>query len=105
MNPCCAIALFKLPNPTKPTRVLDQIVNITFFHVQSIWLKEVREYLKIRQILNAMMLPHKQKLARKVKPFTMKDGMFYKFGCDNNLKQNLEEVIVIFKEVHERTIR
>lgn len=66
----------------------------------------MREYLKIRQILNAMMLPHKQKLARKVKPFTVKDGMFYKFGCDNNLKQCLilEEVIVIFKEVHEGTI-
>jgi hypothetical protein len=82
MNPCCAIALLKLPNPTKPTRVLDQIVNTTIFHVQSIWLEEVREYLKIGQILNVMMLPHKQRMARKVKPFTMKDGVFYKFGCE-----------------------
>jgi hypothetical protein len=54
MNPCCATALFKLRNPTKPTRVLDQIVNTTIFHLQSIWLKEVREYLKIGQILNAI---------------------------------------------------
>ncbi len=49
----------------------------------------MREYLKIGQILNAMMLPHKQRLARKVKPFTTKDGVFYKNGCNNKLKQFL----------------
>jgi hypothetical protein len=36
----------------------------------------------------------------------MKDGVFYKYGCDNKLKQCLilEEVLVIFKEIHEGTI-
>jgi hypothetical protein len=48
---------------------------------------------------------HKQRLARKVKPFTVKVGVFYKFGCDNKLKQCLFlEVLVILKKVHEGTI-
>jgi hypothetical protein len=40
-----ANALSRLPNTTKPTRVLDQTIDVTLFMLQPIWLEEVKNCL------------------------------------------------------------
>jgi hypothetical protein len=40
-----ANGLSKLPNSIEPTEVSNQIVDVTLFHMQLVWLKEVKEFL------------------------------------------------------------
>jgi hypothetical protein len=39
-----ADALFRLPNTTKPTRVLDQTIDVTLFMLELVWLEKVKNY-------------------------------------------------------------
>jgi hypothetical protein len=40
-----ASGLSKLPNSIEPMGVFNQIVDVTVFHMQLVWLKEVKEFL------------------------------------------------------------
>jgi hypothetical protein len=33
-----------MPNTTRPTKGANQIIGVTLFHVQLIWLKEIKEF-------------------------------------------------------------
>jgi hypothetical protein len=48
-------------------------------------------------------LDQKQKLARKVKPFTLKKGTMYKVGQDNKMHKCLttSKAHIVLKELHE----
>jgi hypothetical protein len=52
-------------------------------------------------------LNQKQKLARKVKPFILKEGTMYKVGQDNKMHKCLttSETYIVFKELHEGVAR
>jgi hypothetical protein len=39
--------LFRLPNSSEPLGVLDKIVDALLFYVDTIWMQEVKTYLKI----------------------------------------------------------
>jgi hypothetical protein len=47
-------------------------------------------------------LVQKQKLVKKVKPFTLKKGIMYKVGQDNKMCRYLttSEAQIVFKELH-----
>jgi hypothetical protein len=40
-----ANGLSKLPNSIKPMEIFNQFVDVTLFHMQLVWLKEVKEFL------------------------------------------------------------
>jgi hypothetical protein len=54
-----------------------------------------------------IILAHKQKLARKVKPFILKEGIMYTMGHDNKLCRCLttSEAQIGLKELHEGVVR
>jgi hypothetical protein len=49
-------------------------------------LNDVKEFLKIGQIKGTLSIQQKQKLVRRIKPFTFKNGELYKMGQDNKLQ-------------------
>jgi hypothetical protein len=54
-----------------------------------------------------MNLAHKQKLAKKAKPFTLKEGIMYRMGQDNKMHRCLttSKTQIVLKELHERMAR
>jgi hypothetical protein len=52
-------------------------------------MQEVKTYLKIGQMLESLNLAQKQKLAKKVELFILKDGIMYKVGQDNRMHRCL----------------
>ncbi len=64
---------------------------------------DIKEFPQIRQISSPLYQSQKNKLAKRVKPFTLKDGIMYELGQDNNLHRfiTMEETQKIFKELHE----
>jgi hypothetical protein len=74
-----------LPNNFKPLGVPNQIVDASLFFVEPIWMQEVKTYLETSQMPKTLNLVHKYKLARKAKPFTLKEGTMYKVGQDNKM--------------------
>jgi hypothetical protein len=55
-----------------------------------------------------MNLAHKQKLAKKAKSFTLKEGIMYRMGQDNKMHRCLttsKTKIVLKEELHERVAR
>jgi hypothetical protein len=42
--------LSKLPNSLEPLGLLDQTMNASIFSIESIWMKEVKTYLKTSQM-------------------------------------------------------
>jgi hypothetical protein len=51
-------------------------------------------------------LTHKQKLAKDVEPFTLKEGIMYKVGQDNKMHKCLTtpEAQIVLKELHEGVV-
>ncbi len=64
---------------------------------------DVKDFPKIKQIEGALSIEHKQKLVRKVEPFTLKNGELYKMGQDNRLQGclTITEAQMVMKELHE----
>jgi hypothetical protein len=48
--------------------------------------KDVKEFLKIRQIEGTLSIQQKQRLVRRAKPFTLKNGELCRMGQDNRLQ-------------------
>jgi hypothetical protein len=70
--------------------------------VELIWMQEVKTYLRTGKMPKTLNLIHKQKLARKAKPFIMKEGIMYRVGQDNKMWRCLttSEAQIVLKELH-----
>jgi hypothetical protein len=75
-------ALLILPHITKPTCVLDQTIDASLFYIELDWLNDVKEILRTSQIKGIFSIQQKQRLVRRAKPFTLKNGELYKMGQD-----------------------
>jgi hypothetical protein len=85
--------LLRLPNIIKPIGALDQTTYASLFYTKFKWLNDVKEFLKIGQIESTLSVQQKQRLVRRVEPFTLKSGNCTKwaktidsimFGDDRN---------------------
>jgi hypothetical protein len=72
--------LSRLPYSSKPLGVLDQIADASLLFIEPIWMQEMKSYLETGQMLENLNLVQKQKLPKKVKPFTLKKGIMYRVG-------------------------
>jgi hypothetical protein len=77
-------ALLKLLDTMKPIGVLNQTTYASLF-IELEWLNDVKDIMIIGQIEGKLYVQHKQKLVRKIEPFTLKNGELYKMGQDNRL--------------------
>ncbi len=96
-------ALSKLLDITKPTGVLDQTTYASLFYTRLEWLNDVNEFLRTRQIDGMLSMQQKQRLVRRLKPFTFKNGELYKMGKENRLQQHLitTKTQMVMRELHE----
>jgi hypothetical protein len=78
-----ANALSRLLDIIEPISVLDQTIDASLFYTKLEWLKNVKEFLRIRQIEGMLLIQTKQRLIRKAKPFTLKSGELYRTGQNN----------------------
>ncbi len=78
-------ALSRLPNSTEPTSVSNQTTYASLFYTKLEWLKDVKEFLRIGQIEGMLLV--QQRLVRKAKPFTLKNGDYTEWAkityCDD----------------------
>jgi hypothetical protein len=65
--------------------VLDQTTNVSLFYAELEWLKDVKEFLRTWHIEGTLLVQYKQRLIKKIKPFTLKNGELYRMGQDNKL--------------------
>ncbi len=95
--------LSKLPNNSEPLDVPNQTMDASLFSIEPIWMQEVKTYLEIGQMPKTLNLVQKQKLVRKAKPFTLKEGIMYRMGQDNKLHRCLTtlKAQIVLKELHE----
>jgi hypothetical protein len=69
--------------------VHNQTTNASLFSIKPKWLNDVRENLKTCQIEGTLYIQQKQRLVRRAKPFTSKNGELYRMGQDNILQRCL----------------
>ncbi len=69
-------------------------------------MQEVKSYLKTSQMPKTLNLAQRQKLARMVEPFTLKEGTMYKMGQNNKMRRCLttSNAQIILKELHEGVV-
>jgi hypothetical protein len=84
-----ANALLRLPDITKLTGLLDETIDASLFYTELEWLNEVKNFLRTKHIEGTLSIQLKQRLVRRAKPFTLKNGKLYKMGQDKKLKQCL----------------
>jgi hypothetical protein len=77
--------LSKLPDSLKPLGIPNQTIDASLLFVKPIWMQEVKSYLEIGQMPKTLNLAQKQKLARKLELFILKEGIMYKVGQDNKM--------------------
>jgi hypothetical protein len=78
-------ALPKLLNIIQLIGVPNQTTDASLFYTKSEWLNDVIDFLKIGQIEGTLYVQQKQRLLRRVEPFTLKNGELYRMGQDNRL--------------------
>jgi len=96
-------SLSRLLDIIEPTSVLDQAINAIFFNVESKWLKDVKEFLKIGHVEGMLLIQQKQRLVKRAKPLTLKNDELYRMGQDNRLWRYLTtiETQMVMRELHE----
>jgi hypothetical protein len=82
-------ALSRLLDITKPIGVLHQTTYASLFYIELEWLKDGKENLRTRQIEGMLSIHQKQRLVRRAKPFTLKNGELYIMGQDKRLRRCL----------------
>jgi hypothetical protein len=80
-------ALSWLPDITKPTSVPK--IDASLFYTKPKWLNDVKEFLRLGQIGNTSYIHYKQRLIKKAKPFTLKNGEVYTYWANTT---NYEDV-------------
>jgi hypothetical protein len=100
-------ALSRLPNVTKPIGVPNQTIDASLFYIRPKWLNDVNFVLKTKQIKGTLSLQWKQRLVKKTKPFTLKNGELYKMGQNNKPQRCLTgiEAQMVMKELHEGPLK
>jgi hypothetical protein len=74
----------RLLDITEPTSVLNETINASLFYTEPEWLKDVKEFLRTRQIEGTLSVHQKQRLVRRAKPFTLKNGEYTKWAKTTN---------------------
>ncbi len=87
-----ANALSRLLDITKPISVLNQTTNASLFYTRPKWLNDAKEFLKAGQLEGTLSMQQKQKLVKKVEPFTLKIRKLYIMGQNNKLQQCLTTI-------------
>ncbi len=66
-------------------------------------LNDVKKKLKTKQIKGTLLVQQKQRLIKRAKPFTLKNGELYIMGQNNKLQQCLttRKAQMVMKELHE----
>ncbi len=67
----------------------NQTIYASLFYTELKWLNDVKEYLRTCQIDSTLSIQQKQRLFRKARPFTFKNGELYRMGQDNILRKCL----------------
>jgi hypothetical protein len=80
-----ADALSRLLDITKPIGVHNQTANASLFYIGPEWLNDVKELLKIGQLEGMLSMQKKQRLVKRAKPFTLKNGELHRMGQNNKL--------------------
>jgi len=80
-----AYALLRLLDITNPQMCLIKPQMQVYFTQRLNGKNDIKDFLKIRQFEGTLCVQQKQKLVRKVKPSTMKNGELYRMGQDNRL--------------------
>jgi len=82
-------------------------MDMSLFFIEPIWMQEMKTYLETNQMLETLNLTQKQKLAKKVKPFTLKEQITYIVGQDNRMHRCLttSEAQIVLKELHEGMVK
>ncbi len=78
-------ALSRLSDSIEPTNVPNQTKDASLFYTWVEWLNDVTFFFKTRHIEGTFSVQQKQRLVRKTKPFTLKNGELYKMGQDHRL--------------------
>jgi hypothetical protein len=84
VRPLKQTSLFFLGRPTniiEPTSVFNQTIDASLFYTKPEWLKDVKEFLKIKQIGGMLLV--QQRLVKRAEPFTLKNGGLYRMGQNN----------------------
>jgi hypothetical protein len=81
-------------------------VDASLFSIKPIWMQEVKTYLEMGQMPKTQHLAQKQKLAKKVEPFILKEGIMHRVGQDNKMHRCLttSKAHVILKDMHEGVV-
>jgi hypothetical protein len=69
-----------LLNNLEPFDIQGQTMDTLLFFVKPIWMQEVKTYLGTGKMPKTLNLIHKQKLARKAKPFILKKHLCIEWG-------------------------
>ncbi len=77
--------LSRLPDSSEPLGVPNQTIDASLLSVEPIWMQEMKTYLEIGHMTKTLNLAQKQNLARKAKPFILKEGIMYKVGQNNKM--------------------
>ncbi len=67
----------------------NQTANASLFYIGPKWLNDVNFFLKLGQLEGRLSMQQKQRLVKRAKPFTFKNGELYRMGQDNRLRQYL----------------
>ncbi len=78
-------ALSRLPDIREPTSAPNQTIDASMFSKEPELLNDIKEFLKTCQIKGMLFVHQKQKLVRRTKTFTLKNGELYRMGQDNSL--------------------
>jgi len=87
----------------KPIGVFDQTIDASLFYIRPEWLNDVKEFMKTRQLEGTLSMHQKQRLVKRVEPFTLKNDELYRIGQDNKLGRCLTttKAQMVMKELHE----
>jgi hypothetical protein len=64
-------------------------IDASLFYTKLKWLNDVKEFLRLGQIGNTSYIHYKQRLIKKAKPFTLKNGEVYTYWANTT---NYEDV-------------
>jgi hypothetical protein len=85
-------ALSILTNNSKPIGVFDQTTYASMFYTEPKWLNDVKEFLRTCKIEGRLHAQQKQRLVKKIEPFTLKNGELYRMGQGNRLQRCLTTI-------------
>jgi hypothetical protein len=81
--------LLRLPNTIKPIGINNQTIEACLFYAKLKWLNDVNFFLRSWQIEGTLFILKKQRLVKRAKLRTLRNGELYKMGHDNKMRKCL----------------